>query len=539
MPKSVSITALQEELAITHKRNELVIEAAKLGTWDWNIETGEVFFNEFWSKMLGYEHHEIMSNVDGWADLLHPDDVDRTWEILQANLDGKTSFYICEHRLKKKDGSWMWVQARGMVIEYDEDGKPLKHTGTTLDINEQKLLEQDLLEGQDLLEQEVQKRTRELHASEVKFSTILQLAPEGIFTTTSEGNIQLFNEGAERLFGYSAHEIIGQHINRLIDPALSDKHNKYIKQFRDGKQTKLNMAERKDVKGLRKDGSSFAAKVSISKINIDGELLFIAIVHDISELVKTRDNMADAMKSAELANRAKSDFLANMSHELRTPLNAIIGYAQLIEQEIIGPIEIKGYKEYAEAIHTSGIHLLSLIQDILDISKIEAKKQDFKEKPIKILEVVRSCQIMVREAASDGNVDFQISIQDTLPLLFADEKSLKQIILNLLTNAIKFTPSGGRVTFNGFLDDDNRIICEVVDTGVGIKKEDLPSIMTPFTQVKNDIFPTAAQKGTGLGLSIVKAFTDVYGADFTIDSEVGVGTTVRVAFPSDRTLTEV
>ena len=184
--------------------------------------------------MLGYEHHEVMAHVDGWSVLLHPDDAENTAQELQKNLDGETSFYLNEHRLKTKAGTWLWVQARGCVIEYSEDGKPLKHTGTMININKLKIREEQLLQSKNLLEQEVQARTSELVASEEKFSSILQLAPEGILTTSSNGIIQLFNEGAQKLFGYSEDEIIGKNITVLIDNAIRDRHVHLMKGFKDG-----------------------------------------------------------------------------------------------------------------------------------------------------------------------------------------------------------------------------------------------------------------------------------------------------------------
>lgn len=535
---TASIQSLKAELTAANKRNELALQAANLGTWEWNLETGEVIFNELWTSMLGYEHHEIMSHVDGWSNLLHPDDTAKTQSALQDNLEGKASFYLDEHRVKMKSGSWLWVQARGCVIEYSDDGKPLKHTGTVININEQKLRELSLLDSKDHLEQEVLARTSELEESEERFSSILQLAPEGILTTTSDGTIQFFNEGAQKLFGYSEEEIVGKPLSMLMDQGLHDKHHQHMKGFKEGDVNKIHMAARNDILGIRKDGSDFVVKVSISRVKVKDDVIFAAIVHDISELTNTRDQMARATEIAELANRAKTDFLANMSHELRTPLNAIIGYAQLIEQEVIGPISVEGYKGYAGAIYTSGLHLLALIQDILDISKIEAKKQDLLEEPVDLHIVIDACHIMVKEAVRDADIEFVISIEEDLPLLFADEKSLKQICLNLLSNAIKFTPVGGKVSIKIYLNETANIICEVRDTGVGIKEEDIPKIMLPFEQIKNANYPQATQEGTGLGLTIVKSFIDLYGAKLVIDSKLNVGTTVKVIFPRERTVTE-
>ncbi|MCK5268756.1 MAG: HAMP domain-containing histidine kinase, partial [Spirochaetes bacterium] len=176
------------------------------------------------------------------------------------------------------------------------------------------------------------------------------------------------------------------------------------------------------------------------------------------------------------------------------------------------------------------------IQDILDISKIEAKKQELKEEALFLSPVVDACYMMTRESAINADISLTVTIAENLPDLYADEKSLKQIFLNLMSNAIKFTPAGGRVDLKIYLNETNNIVCEVVDSGIGLAKENIPKILLPFTQIENEDYPQGTREGTGLGLTIVKSFTDLYQAELSIDSEPNVGTSVKITFPKSRTM---
>jgi two-component system cell cycle sensor histidine kinase PleC len=224
---------------------------------------------------------------------------------------------------------------------------------------------------------------------------------------------------------------------------------------------------------------------------------------------------------------SKSQFLANMSHELRTPLNAIIGFSDMMKGQLLGPIGSVRYIEYARDIHSSGTHLLSLINDVLDMSKIEAGRYTIHPEPLDAAEMLRTCERLVRVRASEAGVALGIAAAQELPLS-ADARALKQILLNLLTNAIKFTPSGGSVSQSAGRENDG-IVFRVSDTGCGIPAEDLPRIGRRFEQVDNAL--TRKGEGTGLGLALCRALVDLHGGTLTLESTVGVGTTVTVWLP--------
>ncbi|MCH8197174.1 MAG: PAS-domain containing protein [Proteobacteria bacterium] len=251
------------------------------------------------------------------------------------------------------------------------------------------------------------------------------------------------------------------------------------------------------------------------------------------ELVGLAEELAVARDQAEGANRAKSDFLALMSHELRTPLNAIIGFSEIIKSEMMGPIGNPKYGEYASDVFDSGQHLLGLINDILDLSKIEAGKMEFDEDDVDVAEVIGSCLRLVTERAAKGGVKLITEVPDDLPaLLRIDARKLKQILLNLLSNAVKFTPAGGSVTIRSWFRPDSGFVLQVADTGVGIALEDIPKALTPFGQVDSRL--DRKYEGTGLGLPLTKSLIEKHGGSFDLQSEVGVGTTVTVRFPKER-----
>jgi signal transduction histidine kinase len=261
----------------------------------------------------------------------------------------------------------------------------------------------------------------------------------------------------------------------------------------------------------------------------------------LGELLSLREQRDAEREAARLAavmsSRSKSEFLANMSHELRTPLNAIIGFSEAIKLRIFGPLGDHRYDEYVEHIHGSGAHLLALINDILDISKIEFGKLTLDETELALGDLIRATIALMRERAQAAGV----RIIDALPVdaspgdalrVVADERKLKQVLLNLLSNALKFTPQGGSVTLSWTVDDYAGIVVEVADTGIGIPADQMEKVLEPFGQVETAL--TRRRDGSGLGLPLAKALTEIHGGSFTIDSAVDVGTRVRFALPPSR-----
>ena len=255
---------------------------------------------------------------------------------------------------------------------------------------------------------------------------------------------------------------------------------------------------------------------------------------DVTDLKLREDALRGEKERAEEANGSKSQFLATMSHELRTPLNAIMGFSDIMRTELFGALGDRRYRDYAEHIFSSGEHLLDLINDVLDLSRIEAGQYEPDLGEVNIAGVVRSsCEVM-RQVAEGKGLGFDTSAIGSLPTIHADDRATRQILLNLLSNAIKFTPTGGEVVASAYLDSQGRVAITIADNGAGIAAEDMETILLPFTQVAPNTLATGG--GAGLGLSIVKSLVELQGGELQIDSKLGEGTRITVRFPKSSIL---
>ncbi len=255
------------------------------------------------------------------------------------------------------------------------------------------------------------------------------------------------------------------------------------------------------------------------------------------ELKRAEEEARKAKELAEDANRTKTQFLANISHELRTPLNAIIGYSDMILHEVLGPLSAensKKYENYVKDINDSGHLLLEIINDILDLSSIEAGKATLNEEKLSIDALISTTLRLVKQPAEKGLLKVSTKVDSKLPFLFADERMLRQTLLNLLSNAVKFTPEGGSVTIKANIEETGSMVISVADTGIGIAKKNLEKVMSPFGQVDGDL--SRKHTGTGLGLPLARTFTELHGGALDLQSKIRKGTTVTLRFPPERVL---
>ncbi|WP_049974355.1 PAS domain-containing sensor histidine kinase [Azospirillum sp. B4] len=370
-----------------------------------------------------------------------------------------------------------------------------------------------------------------LHASERKYRDIYENAVEGMFTISVGGAFLSANPALVRMLGYASE---GE-----LATAVADAWAQLFIDPRPRADFPRDVVDRGAVQDFvaeirRKDGSTLWASLS-ARVLLDGAGRAYALqgtADDITDRRRAEVALRLAKEQSEFASRAKTEFLANMSHELRTPLNAIIGFSEIIGSQSLGAIGNPAYAEYARDIHDSGRMLLDLINDILDLSKIEAGKRELNEHMVDLPRVFVSCLRVVKERAIRGGINLQTDYAGFLPRLRADEVALKQLLSNLLANAVKFTLKGGTVTLGAVVDEDGRLVITVTDTGIGMRAEDISRALEPFRQIENPLTRTAG--GAGLGLPLVRALVELHGGTLEIDSEPGTGTTARVIMPADR-----
>ena len=364
-----------------------------------------------------------------------------------------------------------------------------------------------------------------LRESEERYRKLLALSPDAIYVHV-DSVVVLANAAAVEMFGAKdADDLVGRSIFDLIH---SD-----VRPIAEANQQRLDAAAadtlRLDQIRQRLDGSEFWANASITPLNWQGKRGALVILRDITEARRANEKLIQAMEAAEIANASKSEFLANMSHELRTPLNAIIGFSEIMHSEMFGPIGDRNYREYARNIHESGMHLLHVINDILDLSKIEAGRMNFSADDVELGEVVEESVRIFTRAAEGAGVSIEVMLEADLPRLSADRRMIKQMIMNLVSNAIKFTPTGGRVRVRARRGVSGFVEIAVVDNGIGIGREDLGRVLEPFVQAGGGL--GLSSEGTGLGLPLTRSFAELHGGNFRIWSRPGVGTRSVLTLP--------
>ena len=368
-------------------------------------------------------------------------------------------------------------------------------------------------------------RQVKVKAGDKLFRTFIEHTPSAIIIKDADGNYIHGNSRWHELFNPDHNDIEGRTAADFFPRA-------YSKEVRDQERRTLETKEMTEYEYLSPvaGGGIMPTLGHMFPITDDhGTVTAIGCtLTDISSNKKTEKALRDALLKAEEANQSKSKFLATMSHELRTPLNAIIGFSDILTGQYFGPVGNQKYIEYAEDINHSGRHLLALIDEVLDISAIELGKREMVLEPVILLDLLSSCVKSVRHRAESQGITLTLVADANLPVIFADETAIRQIFLNLLTNAVKFSHSGDTITLSTEADDD-KVVIVVADTGDGIRKEQLPKITDPF--VKGHSNSHITHEGAGLGLSIVQSFVAAHEGTLNIESEFGQGTRVTVSLP--------
>ncbi|MEA2877058.1 MAG: hypothetical protein QOF14_2254 [Hyphomicrobiales bacterium] len=379
---------------------------------------------------------------------------------------------------------------------------------------------------------EIALRAAEAETRELR--SILDTATDGVIVTDRDGLILTFNRSAEALFGYEYHEMARRPFTELFAPESERAARDYLDGLtKNGVASVLN--DGREVIGRVRQGGLIPLFMTMGRIG-DGMPKFCAVLRDITQWKRAEEDLLNAKRTAERASSAKSDFLAKISHEIRTPLNAIIGFSEVMIGEQFGPLGSDRYREYMKDIHASGEHLVSLINDLLDLSKIEAGKLDLVFASVNLNELVRQCVALMQPQANQQRIIIRSSLSATLPPVVADARSVRQIVLNLLSNSIKFTGAGGQVIVSTALTDRAEAILRVRDTGIGMTEKEILTAMEPFRQLATST--RWGSGGTGLGLPLTKALAEANRAAFSIKSAVDAGTLVEITFPGTRVLAE-
>ncbi len=512
------IVNLEQGLRDRDFQIEQALMLADMGAWIWDsIKQEYEYVSPQLAEIYGYsveEYLDLAKTEDQSTFKVHPEDQEQHSDLVDDH-ERRGEGYQATYRIVRRDGFIRTIRETNQPI-FDDTGKILKSIGCVQDITH-------FTQTEDAL-----------RMSENRLSEILDIAPEAVITIGSDMKIQVFNKGAERIFGYSNDEIIGQPMEILMPERLRQGHHRHIDDFSSSPSIYRYMDQRVDIVGLRKDGTEFPASASVSKLQDRGEQIYTVMLHDVTIRRRNEDDRQLALSEAKKANRAKSEFLANMSHELRTPLNAIIGFSGMLMEGTFGTLGAPKNSESIASINAAGTHLLQIIGDILDISKIEAGEAIVEDTLINVGKSLEDCIVMVKVRARESKVSLVVDKPENLPALRADERHLKQILLNLLSNAIKFTPVYGKVTVNIRTNNDLCVEISVSDTGIGIAPSDIEKVLQPFGQVAES--HKRNHSGTGLGLPICKSLMELHDGRIIIESMPGVGTTVTVRFPPERTL---
>jgi len=472
-----------------------------------------IFANRFLLDLLGYDNVESLRRSGGAKRIL---------EALQ-----KKTASLQPIDLRDKNGKAIAAQVRFQPVEWDSETAEL----VTAQICSEMLFPASL---------EAKLRERESEVREL--NAILDTATDGVAVLDSEGRILALNRSAEALFGYDQSEVAGEPFTMLIAPESRARTRDYLEGLRTDSVLSL-LNDGREIFGLARQGGTIPIFMTLGQIGTghaefgaepNGKLKFCALLRDMSHWKKVEQELDEARKEAERASALKSDFLAKVSHEVRTPLNAILGFAEVIMDERFGPVGNERYKDYLKDIHTSGALVMSLVNDLLDLSKIEAGKMELEFAPVDANRIVAECVSIMQPQANRGRVIMRLSLAPRLPLIIADERSLRQIILNLLSNAVKFNEPGGQVIVATALTDSGQAVMRIRDTGIGMSEEDIGIALEPFRQLST----SRPNGGTGLGLPLTKALVEANRAYFSIKSKRNEGTLVEVAFPPARVLAE-
>jgi two-component system, cell cycle sensor histidine kinase PleC len=515
-----------------HSRIDTALNRGRCGLWDWDLSRGRVFWSHSMFDILGLPQKDDLLTFGEVNALVHVDDIN-LYDLATQLADARVQSFDHAFRMRHADGHWLWLRARCELAR--QDGETGLHLiGIAVDVTEQKSL--------------VEKTA----AADLRLRDAIETIPEAFVLWDADNRLVLCNSNFQALHhlpddavvaGAPYETVVARGRKPVIRTTVINDDGQppgartFEAQLDDGRW--MNISERRT-----KDGGYVSVGTDITKIKlheqklVDGEKRRVATIDDLrksqqalelqaDQLADLAEKYAEEKTRAEEANQAKSKFLANMSHELRTPLNAIIGFSEIMEAAMFGPLGADKYNEYSRDIRQSGQYLLDVINDILDMSKIEAGGIQLALEDVDLDPVLADCLRVVSARANEKHLVLKADIAPAIHLQ-ADRRALKQIALNLLSNAVKFTPEDGTVTMEGRVRGDKLTIA-ITDNGIGIPKDALHKLGRPFEQVESQL--TKRYQGSGLGLAIAKSLIELHRGRMRIRSTLGKGTMVVVRLP--------
>jgi two-component system, cell cycle sensor histidine kinase PleC len=521
-----------EALSMATDRLESALDGGQCGLWDWNLAEGRFFWSASMYETLGLIADGKRLTFGDVSARIHPLDA-KLDDLAEDLLSGRTKVFDHEFRMRHENGTWVWLRARAALSSGTSANEP-HLVGIVFDISRQKALDKQNADA------------------EVRLKDAIENISEAFVLWDTDSKLVICNSKYQQFHSLPASACTP---GTPYDLVASSAREPLVKQYVPGEMNDRSGARSIEVQladgrwlqineRRTKDGGFVSVGTDISDLKkqeeklLNSEKILMVTVRDLQRerqtaeeqsqrLAELADKYASEKTRAESANRSKSEFLANMSHELRTPLNAIIGFSEIMTTNMFGPLGSPKYAEYAGDIRKSGQFLLDVINDILDMSKIEAGRTDLELEIFDIKSVVDDVIRLVASRAHESGVRLIIECQSPVQLT-ADKRAVKQVLINLLSNAVKFTPEGGSITVR-MSSEKNRLRCDIIDTGIGIPQRDIEKLGRPFEQLENQF--TKSKGGSGLGLAISKSLVELHGGELAIHSVLKKGTTVSVLLP--------
>lgn len=489
-------------------RLEMAIEGSEAALWDWNISNNTVYYSTSWKKTLGYENDEIKFGLEEWSRRVHPDDLEKTLNALNAYLNRQSDHYEIEFRLQHKDGHYVHLLDRGKVTHYDAAGKPMRMIGIAFNVSK------------------VKETQQKLQVSEARWNAALEGSEFGVWEWDIENKTLFFSSKLKELYGYERNELepTTEFWLNTCHPEDRELSRKAMEDHLAGITPQFKV----DRRVIHKNGSYrwFQSRGMVIKRGPAGEALrVIGSVIDITETKELENELIKAKEAAEADVKAKRRFLANISHEIRTPMHAIMGLSDQLNATELNAEQ----RKFSSVIKESSHALLDIINDVIDISKIEDGKLKIASVIFSIREVFYGSIELFREAARNKGLEVTVSFDDTLSKNYlGDPSRLRQVLHNIISNAVKFTETGS-IALRCFKGDGSLVVFECLDSGIGMNEKMKQRLFEDFSQ-EDDSFERR-YGGSGLGLAISKELTTLMNGHISIESEKNKGTTVRIELP--------